>query len=51
MIKKEIIDEKYIHTYSDEGKMLKQISTGEIYSDAIDLIEYPQEYEEIEEEA
>ena len=34
----------FIHTYSDEGKKIKQVKTGAIYDDAYDIKET--EYEE-----
>ena len=36
----------FIHTYSDESSYILQKSTGIEYSDAMDLKDYPQEYEE-----
>ena len=38
--------DKFIHTYSDAGMMIKQLDTGILYSDAMDLKEYAHEYEE-----
>ena len=40
---------KFIHTYSDAGMMIKQLDTGILYSDAMDLKEYAHEYEETDE--
>ena len=37
---------KFIHTYSDAGMMIKQLDTGILYVDAMDLKEYAHEYEE-----
>ena len=37
---------KFIHSYSDAGYTILQVSTGIEYSDAMDLKDYPQEYEE-----
>ncbi len=37
-------------TSSDEGKMIRQLSTGNLYSEAWDLVAFPQEYEETEED-
>ena len=45
---KEELD-KFIHSYSDAGMMIKQLDTGILYSDAMDLKEYPHEYVETEE--
>ena len=41
--------DKIIHTYSDAGMMIKQLDTGILYSDAMDLKEYAHEYEETDE--
>ena len=41
-------DKGFIRTYSDAGKMIRQVETGDIYSDAIDII--PHEYEETDED-
>ena len=40
---------KFIHTYSDAGMMIKQLDTGILYSDAMDLKGYEHEYEETDE--
>ena len=40
---------KFIHTYSDAGMMIKQLDTGILYSDAMDLKGYAHEYEETDE--
>ena len=37
---------KFVHSYSDAGYTILQVSTGIEYSDAMDLKDYPQEYEE-----
>ena len=34
----------FIHTFSDQNKMIRKIGTEEIYCDAMDLLEF--EYEE-----
>ena len=41
--------DKFIHTYSDAGMMIKQLDTGILYVDAMDLKEYAHEYEETDE--
>lgn len=41
-------EKQFIHTWSDVGADLKQDGTGNIYSDAMDLVEYPKTYTEIE---
>ena len=41
-----INDVDFIYTYSDGRYLIKQIETGELYSDAYDLAELPKEYEE-----
>ena len=46
-IKTEITD-KFIHTYSDAGFTILQVSTGIEYADAWDLKDRPQEYTETE---
>ena len=40
---------EFIKTYSDEGYTIRQIETGNIYGEAIDLAQYPKEYEETDE--
>lgn len=40
---------EFIKTYSDAGFTIRQIETGNIYGEAIDLAIYPKEYEEIDE--
>ena len=42
----EINNVHFIYTYSDGQYLIKQIETGELYSDAYDLAELPKEYEE-----
>lgn len=38
----------FVYTYTDsEGMMLRKVGTDEIYGEAYDLAEYPQQYEEI----
>ena len=44
--KVKINDVDFIYTYSDGQYLIKQIETGELYSDAYDLAELPKEYEE-----
>lgn len=41
-----INDVDFIYTYSDGQYLIKQIETGELYTDAYDLAELPKEYEE-----
>ena len=41
-----INDVDFIYTYSDSQYIIKQIETGELYSEAYDLAELPKEYEE-----
>lgn len=36
----------FIYTYSDGEYLIKQVETGELYSEAYDLAELPKEYEE-----
>ena len=40
---------EFIKTYSDAGFTIRQIETGNIYGEAIDLAIYPKEYEETDE--
>lgn len=46
MIKTENIGETLVKTYSDSNLMIKQIETGNIYSEAIDVIPCKYNYEE-----
>ena len=39
-----------IHTFSDEGKQIRQIETGEVFDDAYDTQPIQFTYEEVEEE-
>ena len=41
-----INDVDFIYTYSDGEYIIKQVETGELYAEAYDLAELPQEYEE-----
>lgn len=45
----EIRNKSYKKTYSDEGYKLRQIETGLIYDEAIDMLESNYTYEEIDE--
>lgn len=36
----------FIYTYSDSQCLIKQVETGELYAEAYDLAELPQEYDE-----
>ena len=45
-----INDVEYIHTKSDANKKIKQVSTGIVYDDAMDLKANAQEYEETDED-
>lgn len=50
MIKTELLnDGTLIKHYSDEGYMLRQVETGAIYFDPIDIYPCPYTYEETEE--
>ena len=46
LVKEEL--DKFIHTYSDAKLKIRQIDTGIVYDDAMDLKEYPHEYVETE---
>ena len=37
----------FVYTYTDSERMLRKVGTDEIYSEAYDLAEYPQQYEEV----
>ena len=41
-----INNKKFVKTYSDEGFLILQTSTGQIFSEAYDLVKYPQQYED-----
>ena len=45
-----INDVEYIHTKSDANKKIKQVATGIVYDDAMDLKTNQMEYEETDEE-
>lgn len=49
MIVVEILNEKLKRTYSNENFKIMKISTGEIYYDAIDIIDSKYEYSETSE--
>lgn len=45
-----INDVEYIHTKSDAKKKIKQVATGIVYDDAMDLATNQMEYEETDED-
>lgn len=45
MIQTEMIGERILH-YSDQGMKIRQIETGKLYEDAIDVMPCPYTYEE-----
>lgn len=47
MIVKEKIN-GFIHTFSDQNKMIRKVGTDEIYCDAMDVLDF--EYEETNED-
>ena len=49
MIIEEALNEHLVRHYSDQGVKLKQIETGLVYDEAIDLIPCPYTYEETKE--
>lgn len=49
MIIEEKLNERLVKHYSDKGVKLKQVETGFIYDEAIDLIPCPYTYEETDE--
>lgn len=50
MIREKIIEngERVLH-YSDENKLLRQVETGELYYDAVDVLPCQYTYEETDE--
>lgn len=51
MIVEEKLNEQFVRHYSDSGMKLKQVETGIIYDEAIDLIPCQYTYEETTEPA
>lgn len=49
MIQTEQLNDRLVKTYSDEGFRIKQLETGRIYDEAIDVIPLRYTYEETEE--
>lgn len=49
MLIEEILSETLIKHYSDEGYLIRQIETGTLYDEAIDLIPCRYTYEETDE--
>lgn len=49
MIKTEFINDKLRKTLSDAGLMLRKLGTNEIYTEAVDLRDSPNMYEETDE--
>ena len=49
MIVEEILNERLVKHYSDKGMKLKQVETGLVYDEAIDLIPCKYTYEETNE--
>ena len=49
MIIVENISEKRERRYSDEGFKIRQIETGNVYEDAVDIVPCPYTYEETDE--
>ena len=50
MVIKETINENLVRHYSDEKKKIRQIETGVIYIEAVDVIPCRYTYEEVDEE-
>ncbi len=48
MIIEEKLNERLVRRYSDKGVKLKQVETGTLYDEAVDLIPCEYTYEEIE---
>lgn len=40
--------DKYVKTYSDEGKFIRQLETGRVFCSAVDIIGKNYSYEETE---
>lgn len=49
MLKEEFISETLVKHYSDEGFLIKQIETGTLYAEAVDLRPCRYTYEETDE--
>lgn len=50
MLITEIIEDgKFVHNYSDTGMKIRQVDTGDLYDDAIDMNPSPHVYEETDE--
>lgn len=47
MIKTEMVEDRIRH-YSDSGNMIRQVETGNLYEDAVDVVPCPYTYEETE---
>ena len=47
MIQTEMIGSRVRH-YSDEGMKLRQVETGRVYEDAVDVVPCPYTYEEMD---
>jgi hypothetical protein len=50
MLIQEIESNKFIHTYSNVYRKIKQTDTGEIYDDALDVIGSSHTYEETDQD-
>lgn len=48
MIQTEMVEDRIRH-YSDKGLKIRQVETGNIYEDAVDIVPCPYTYEETEE--
>lgn len=48
MIVEETLNERLVKHYSDQGMKLKQVETGSLYDEAVDLIPCQYTYEETE---
>lgn len=46
MIVEKILNEQFVRHYSDKGVKLKQVETGVVYDEAVDLIPCKFTYEE-----
>lgn len=49
MVIEEILNERLVRHYSDKGMKLKQVETGAVYDEAVDVIPCKYTYEETNE--
>lgn len=49
MVIKEVLQEKFVKHYSDRGMKLRQMETGVLYDEAVDMLPCRYTYEETDE--